>query len=170
MVDGSGNGVASPSVTTTSFSKGFSCQTPTGTLGTATQKIRINNTTDNPAWTLAIAASGGPTTRWVSGSNSYDFNDAGGSPAGCSNGQLSINPSVSTITPQTNCTSTGVAKGAASAFSQGTTDSISLVTANNPAYIDCYWDITGINLSQKVPANQPSGNYSINLTLTLTAN
>jgi hypothetical protein len=170
MVDGSGNGVASPSVTTTSFSKGFTCQTPTGTLGTATQKIRINNTTDNPAWTLAIAASSGPTARWVSGSNSYDFNDASGSPAGCTNGQLSINPSVSTITPQTNCQSTGVAKGAASAFSQGTTDSISIATANSPAFIDCYWDITGINLSQKVPANQPSGDYNINLTLTLTAN
>ncbi len=170
IVDGSGNPVASPSTTTTSFSKGFTCQTPTGTLGTATQKIRINNTTDNPSWVLAIAATSGPTARWLSGSNSYDFNDPAGSTAGCTNGQLSFNPSVSTITPQSNCPATSLVKGAESGFVQGTNNSISLITASSPAYIDCYWDITGVGLSQKVPANQPSGNYSLNLTLTITAN
>jgi hypothetical protein len=170
IVDGSGNPVASPSITTTSFSKGFSCQTPSGTLGTTTQKIRINNSTDNPSWALAIAATSGPTARWVSGSNSYDFNDPSGSTAGCTNGQLSFNPSVSTITPQTNCPSTGLTKGSLSAFVQNTNNSIGLITASAPAYIDCYWDITDIALSQKVPASQPSGSYSLNLTLTITAN
>lgn len=43
------------SMTATSFS--FGNQTVTGSLGTSSQKIRINNTTANNLWSLTIAAS-----------------------------------------------------------------------------------------------------------------
>ncbi len=117
IVNGSGTPVASPSVALTTLSKSFNCQTSTGTLGVTAQKIRVNNTTDNPAWSLTIAATSGPTTLWSDGGgHSYDFNDAAGS--GCTNGQLTVSAGGGTLTPQTNCTNTNVALGSVPGLSR----------------------------------------------------
>lgn len=167
IVDGIGNPVANPSVSLTSVPVAFTCQTTSGTLGSAAQKIRVNNATDNPAWSLAIAATAGPTATWQNGGKSYAFNNPAG--GGCSTGQLTVDAAAGTITPQTNCPTTGLATGTGT-FSSGTTDAITLLSAGTSAYTDCYWDLAGITLSQKVPAGQPSGSYSLNLTLTITAN
>lgn len=167
IVDGSGASVTSPSVSIGSITSGFSCQTTTGTLGTSTQKIRVTNNTDNPAWTLGIAATGGPSATWVAGTKTYKFNDPTGS--GCTNGQLSADATVGTLAAQTNCSTSGITKGSAT-FSGGVTDSITLLSASSPADIDCYWELTGVQLSQKVPSEQPSGSYSLGLTMTVTAN
>lgn len=169
IVDASGNPVANPSVSVTSLVHSFACQTATGTLGTSSQKMRVTNTSDSPAWSLTLAASGGPTSVWTNGTTNYSFNNPAGNPAGCSGGQLSVNPSLGTITPSTGCSASGVNLGASSAFASGATDAVTIASASSPAAIDCTWDITGVGLSQKVPPNQANGNYSINLTLTLTA-
>lgn len=176
MVDGSGATVTSPSVSMSSSSRSFSCQTVTGTLGASTQKIRVNNTTGNPAWTLSIAATSGATASWSAGTPKYDFNDTTGS--GCSDGadadtlagDLTINPAAGSIAPLTGCTSTGVTLGTSAAFNQGTVDAVTLATGSSSAAINCYWDFTGISLSQTVPATQAAGAYSLGMTLTITAN
>lgn len=169
IVDGSGNSVASPSAGMSATSKSFVCTTTTGTLGTGTQKIHANNYSGNPAWTLSIAATGGSTATWSDGSgHSYKFNNSTGS--GCTNGQMTINPATGTLTPQSGCTNTNVSLGSSGSFVAGTTDSVALASATATAANNCYWDITGVSLSQKIPQLQTNGSYSINMTLTIVAN
>lgn len=177
IVDATGTPVASPSASLAAATAGFNCQAVAGTLGVSAQRIRITNTTASPAWTVAIAASSGATATWSSGTYVYDFNDPSGAPAGCADGadadnrpgQLSISPAAGTIAPQTGCTNTGVTSGSNSAFNQGVTDSITLISASTSAGTNCYWDFTGIGLSQTIPAAQPAGSYTLGLTLTVTA-
>lgn len=172
IVDGSGSPVASPSVSMSNIVAGFSCQTTSGSLGISTQKIRVTNTTpaNSNGWTLTIGAS---SSNWSDGNgHSYSYNDSTGSPAGCTNGQLSINPAAATIAPEASpeygCSNTGV-----SAYSSTTAFTASsqatLATAGSTSSHYCYWDITNLVLSQKIPPKQHSGTYSINLTITLTA-
>jgi hypothetical protein len=116
-----------------------------------------------------MAATGGATATWASPgppAHSYKFNDSAGS--GCTNGQLTVNPAVGTLTAQTNCTTTSVSKGSSTAFTGST--AATLLNASSPAQIDCYWELINIGLSQKIPAGQLGGNYTINMTLTITAN
>lgn len=178
IVDGSGNSVASPAISMSSTSLKFDCQTVTGTLGISSEKIRTTNTTSNPAWTLTIAATSGATTNWSTGSLTYDFNDSSGSPAGCADGgdtdsiagQMTINPSAATVTAQPSCTTTGVTRGSSAGFAEGSTDSVTLLTASASANLSCYWDLTNVAVSQTIPAEQLDGSYTINMTLTITAN
>lgn len=176
VVDASGNTVSSPSISMDSIQASGTCQTSTGTLGSSSQKIRVTNPTATPGWTLSIAATGGATSNWSSGSSTYDFNDATSS--GCSDGadadslagQLSLDPSAGTAAAQSGCTTTGISKGSSSAFSQGSTDSITLMSASASAGTNCYWELTGVSLSQKVPELQAQGSYSMSMTVTVVAN
>ncbi len=176
IVDSGGSSVSSPSVSFGGITVGNTCQTSTGTLGASSQKVRVTNNTTNAAWSLSIAATSGATSNWSSGTATYDFNDPTSS--GCSDGgdadslagQLSIDPSGASDTPKSNCVTTGVSLGSSSAFNQGTTDNITLSSASSSAGTRCYWDFTGISLSQKVPAFQPAGSYSMNFTMTVVAN
>ena len=178
VVDASGVTVASPSLSMSTLAATGSCQTSSGTLGVSAQKIRVTNTTLTPGWSLSIAATAGATSNWSSGGATYDFNDSSGSPAGCSDGadadsiagQLSTDPSAGTIAAQAGCTTTGLTKGSASAFSQSVTDNVSLLNASASTGTDCYWDFTGITLSQKIPELQASGAYSLPMTITVVAN
>jgi hypothetical protein len=178
IVDSSGCPVASPGISMASNDFSFACGTPTGTLGAASQKVRLTNTTGNPAWSLTIAATGGNTTLWSTGGVNYDFNDGAGSPTGCGDGadadsgeagQLSLDPSGATITPKSGCDTTGLSLGSSASFAQGVLDSLTLATASG-ANTNCYWDFTGIGVSQKVPPEQTPGTYTLNLTVTVTAN
>ena len=67
------------------------------------------------------------------------------------------------------CSATDITKGSSASFSEGVTDSITLLTAGASADTSCYWDFTGVSVSQTIPAEQPVDNYSINMTLTVTA-
>jgi hypothetical protein len=166
IVDGSGNSVASPSVSMSATSEAFTCQTSTGSLGISTQKVRVTNTTpaDKNGWTLDLAAS---STNWSDGSgHTYKYNDRTGS--GCTNGQLTVDPTSETITPESGCTTTGVSP-LASTTSYTSTSPITIASAGSTASYYCYWDVTGLGLSQKIPASQAAGSYSIGLTMTLTA-
>jgi hypothetical protein len=178
IVDVAGASVPSPSLNMNAVAAGNSCQTTTGTFGVSAQKIRVTNTTATPGWTLGVAATGGTASNWSSGTANYDFNDGSGGTAGCGDGgdadsiagQLSVNPSAGTITPQGGCTSTGVSKGSSSAFSQGAIDNITLMSASGSAQTNCYWDLTGVSLSQTIPSFQAPGTYSFNMTMTVAAN
>jgi hypothetical protein len=173
FVDGSGTSVSSPAASLSNTAVGFTCQTSTGSLGTATQKVRVTSSLDKATWNLTMAATSGPTATWYAppvgpiASHTYKFNDPAGS--GCTNGQLTVNASAGTLTAQTNCSTTGITKGSGAAFIGGTTDSVTILSSASPSDVDCYWELTGIGLSQKVPASQPGGNYTINMTMTATA-
>jgi len=160
IVDAGGANVLNPSVSFSSKTFDWVSQQSIGTFGVSSQKIRINNTTASPTWTLAIAAAAGNTALWTSGGNTYDFNGTSVT------GRLQINASAGTITPQSGCVTTGLTKGGATYFSQGTQDSITILSASASAQTGCYWDLTGITMTQDIPAIQKSGNYALNLVVT----
>lgn len=177
IVDEAGDPVPNPIVGMSLAATQNSCQTTTGTLGTALQKIRAENSQPNSGWTLSVAATIGPTALWSSGGLLYDFNDPSGSPAGCAPGldsdtyagQLSIDPSSATITPEAGCSSTGISKGSAAAFHEGVTDSIIIATGAPSTELFCYFDFADIGLQQTIPGAQPSGTYNLDLTITMIA-
>ena len=183
ILDGSRVTVGAPSFALGSKTFSFSCQSggsaSTGTLGSASQRLYVINPdgADN-GWTLTMAATSGATAAWenTGATQTYDFNDPGGS--GCSDGgdadsrigQLSVDPTASTLTTDClSCVSTNVTKGSSSAYNQGTTDSITILNAS--AASDDIWRgyLTGIGLSQTIPAEQAVDSYDINFTVTVTA-
>ena len=179
IVDGNGEVVTSPSVAFSSTTLDFACQTTTGTLGTASERIQVTNGTASAQWDLQMSATSGAGTRWTDGgTNEYDFNDGSGAPAGCADGggdadddagQLTVDPSGATITALNSCTTTGLSLGASDVFNEGVTDSIDIVTAGATADTNCIWDFTGVSLSQQIPAEQAIATYNIDMTLTVTA-
>ncbi|MEK7152845.1 MAG: hypothetical protein AAB834_02780, partial [Patescibacteria group bacterium] len=178
IVNSGGTPVTSPSLAMAGVAASGSCQTTTGTFGVSAERIRITNTTGTPGWSLSMAASAGATANWSSGTATYDFNDGSGSPAGCGDGadadslagQLSVDPSAGTLAAQAGCSTTGVSLGSSSAFVQGTTDNITLASASGSADTGCYWEVTDVGLSQKIPSLQDDGSYSLQMTLTVVAN
>lgn len=175
IVDAGGVPVASPSVSMSPISFSFTDQTATGTFGTSSQKVRVDNGTGTTTWTLSIAADGGPTALWDGAASDYDFNDptanaADGGDADSVGGRMTIDPSGATITPEGGCTLTNISAGSSSSFSQGVTDSITLASASSGADTGCYWDITDIDISQTIPAEQgAASDYDINMTLSIIA-
>jgi hypothetical protein len=177
--------VGSPSVSMSAKNFSFDCQAggsaSTGTFGSNSERLYATNgdAADN-GWTLTLGATSGATARWANvGNTSYiDFNDPTGSTAGCADGgdadstsgQLTVDPSVGTLTADClTCTTTNVSKGSSAAFNQGTTDSITVLNAAGTS--DDIWRgyLTGITVSQTIPAETPADTYTINLTLTATA-
>lgn len=176
IVDTGGTPIGSPTVSFPAVDRKINCQTNSSVLGVSNAKIRVNNGTLNPQWNLTIAATGGVTANWDNGSGAnYDFNDpdtsgcGDGADADSFTGQLSINPSIATSTPQSGCTNTGLSFGSSSAFDQGTVDSITLLTAGASAQTDCYWDITDIGMNQTIPQEQANGSYSLDFTISAIA-
>ena len=177
IVDASGNSVASPSVNMSAVSSNSACQLTTGTLGSSSQKIRVSNGTATPGWSLSIAATGGSTARWTASADSYDYNDTTASGCGDSAdadsvaGRLTLDSSVGTVTPESSCNTTGVAATSSSHFDQiGAVNSVGLLNGSSSATRGCYWDMTGISVSQQIPSYQMPGSYSLSLTMTVTAN
>lgn len=184
--DDSRDTVASPSVSMSAVGFSFDCQAggsaSTGTFGTNTERVYVSNgdAADN-GWDLTVAATGDDTATWDNGgaTESFDFNDAGAS--GCTDdgttadadslaGQMTIDPSVGTLTTDCgSCDDTSVTKGSSDAFDEGTTDDIAILNA--AAGSDDVWRgyMTGIDISQTIPAEQPADTYTINLTLTAAA-
>lgn len=157
----------------------FACAGTNATLGTSGQQLRASNTTASSNWSMSIAATGGSNSLWPDGvGNFYDFNDPTGSPAGCSAGTdsdtyaglLGVDFSGAQIAPQAGCSTTGLSFGPAANFDEGTSDALTLLTANGSAPTGCYWDLTGVDLSQQIPSEQTPGSYSLNLTVTVVAN
>jgi alpha-tubulin suppressor-like RCC1 family protein len=181
IVDNAGVAVASPSLSLPSTTVSTSCQSTNGLLGTTSQKLRVSNETSSPSWSLSLAATAGSTSKWHHQTEpyNYDFNDPSGSPSGCFSGsdgdmiagRLTVNPAdpAALVTPKSGCSNTGISLGSAAGFSEGITDAITIVSASSSASTICYWDITGIGLTQMIPASQPAGTYTIDMTATVLA-
>lgn len=172
IVDSGGTPVGSPSVTMNSVIVTIGHQSATGIFGQANQKIRVTNNSGNAQWTLSLAADGGATSFWDGTSTDYDFNDStanagDGADSDSLGGRMSLNPSVGTLAGT--CGTAGVTKWSSASFSEWTIDSVTLLTAWAGADTQCYWDFTGIDISQTIPGEKPTWSYSINMTLTATA-
>ena len=161
IVDASGDTVADPGVAMSVITFGFEEGSSTGTMGSSVEKIRVYNPTAISTWSLSLAATSGATALWsTSGSETMDYNQDGGA-------QMTIDPSGGTIISHLGNTA-NISLGSSTAFVQGTTDSITLATAAAAASTYDYFDITGISLSQVVPAEQEVAAYTLNMTLTVT--
>lgn len=162
--------VTSPTVAFPAVNVGFSCQTATATLGDVNNLVNVTNlNTSIGGWSLAIAATSGATATWSdSGSHTYKYNDATGTAAGCTNGQLTVDPSVATLADDCNsvCSDTNVTQGSSAAFASGTS-SVTLMSDSDGSPWEGY--LKGIDLSQKIPASQAAGAYSLPMTLTVTS-
>ncbi|MCW1930672.1 MAG: hypothetical protein KIH62_005205 [Candidatus Kerfeldbacteria bacterium] len=178
IVDGSYVAVGSPSVTMSAATFAFTCQTVTGTFGTSGQKIYIVNpdAADN-GWTLTLAASAA-TDVWNGVTSTYDFNDptssgcADGADADSIGGQMTVNPAAATLAVGAcaSCTTSNISKGSSTAYNQGTTNNITLLTAAASSNDVGDWTLTGVGISQTLPAEQAAASdYNINMVLTVTA-
>ena len=171
--------VTSPSFGLSALTFSFNCAASTGVLGSDSQRIYVDNPgAADGGWTLTVAATDGATTNWqnTGATASFDFNDPTSS--GCTDGadtdlfggQLGLNPSAGTLTADcASCTTANITKGSATAFSQGSTDSITLLTAAAGSDDSGRWYLTDVTANQTIPAQQTVSNYSINLTITATA-
>lgn len=164
--------VAAPTVSFTPVNESFSCQTSSATLGDSNNLINVTNLNtqgSHSGWTLTIAATGGDTATWSDGSgHSFSYNNSAGS--GCTGGQLTVNPSTATITDDCNsvCNNTNVSLGSSTALSSPSTDSATLMVDSTYTPWEGY--VTGISMSQKIPAEQYAASYSLPMTITVTAN
>lgn len=177
--------VASPNVAFSAAAFSFDCLSgasrPSGTFGTGTERIYVDNPgAANDGWTLSLAATGGATDTWDNAgvTEQYDFNDPGGAPAGCGDGgdtdgfagQLSVDPTTGTLnTDCGSCVTTNITLGSASAYNEGTTDSITLLNAAAGSDDIGRWYLTGVDMDQTIPAEQTPDSYTVNMTLTVVA-
>ena len=159
--DASGVVVASPSFSMGLVTVSTALQTATGTFGTSAQRITVENPGNAAGWTLSIAATSGDTALWTSGTNTYDFNST------AALGVLTLDPSVAVLGLTGPSTNTGVTKGVSTPF---TTGAITLLTASSLS--DDVWSgyLTGVGVTQTIPAFQPSGAYTLSLTQTVVTN
>lgn len=170
--------VGSPTVTMGAETFDFACQTSTGTFGAAEQLIYVSNPdAADGGWTLDLAASA-TTAVWDSAGTDFDFNDDTGS--GCTDGadtdslggQMTVDPSVATLAVGqcSSCAVTNITKGSSTAFVEGTTDSVELLNAAAGSDDIGDWKLTGVSISQKIPAEQPAASdYTLSMVLSVTA-
>ena len=163
--DASGVVVGSPSFAMSAVSVSTALQTSTGTFGTNSQRITADNPgASNSGFTLTLASTNGVSSTWVDGAKTYPYNAAT-----AASGQLTINPSVATLTPTSPATSTGITLGSSATYVSGTVNTITLLNA--AAGSDDIWNgyITGVGVSQTIPAFTAAGNYTLDMTQTITA-
>jgi hypothetical protein len=175
IVDGSGNSVGSPYVNFSDKDFSWNTQTSTGTFGISSQKVRATNGTTDETWSVNLAGSA-TTTTWTASSLHYDFNDSSGSgytdggDTDSYGGQMTVDPSGGTVAgvpDNTSCPITNVSKGTSDSFVEGSPDSIDIFYGTTSSTVPCKWDFTGATITQKIPAAQQSGSYSISMTLTI---
>lgn len=174
IVDGSYVTVGSPTMAMSAATFSFTCQTITGSFGTASQQIYVANpdAADN-GWSVSLAAAA-TTDVWTS-ATPFDFNDPTGS--GCTDGvdtdarggQMTVDPSVGTLAQgQSAHGVTSVSKGSSGTYSEGATDSITVLTGAAGSVDIGDWTLQGVSISQKIPAEQPAASdYDINMVLTI---
>jgi uncharacterized delta-60 repeat protein len=173
FVDGSGAPVATPTFSLGAINRLGTFQTATGTFGDATRKLRVFNSLATNGWSVTLAPTGGATAAWNRTDNlaKYDYNDSGTNAtdsaidADSLGGQMSINPSAGTIA--STCSLTGLSKGASGSYVEGTTNSLTLMSATSAAAMSCNWDFTGAPFTQTIPAAQSSGTYTMDMTATV---
>ncbi len=155
IVDGAGSPVASPSVAFPATTFSFSCQTQNATFGTASQKVKVSNPVLGGV-KLDINAATPATDNWTTGTENYSYKDAAGS--GCTNGQMTVSGGSFTQTAGANVPTYTLPGGAFSSTSPVT-------LMNNTSTTAWEGELTGYTLSQKIPAEQADGTYSLSMVI-----
>lgn len=173
FTDNSNNTLTNP---TTGFSGAVattSSQSTSATLSNSTsQQLEVANSATNSGWSVSLAATGGPSAKWQTAdlAHSYPFNNANSTL-----GQLSVNSSAGSFaasgtTPSgSTCSNTGLSFGGQQSFISGSIDAITLASASGSSDFNCSFKLRNLNLNQVIPANQPAGNYTLQLTATVMA-
>ena len=153
--------VGSPSFAMNSTTVSTSQQTSTGTLGESAKRLTVDNPgAANGGWTLSLNAAVPGTTVWTDGgSSTYAYNGNG-----TTTGQLTVNPAAGTIVANSG-TITNISKGSSTAFTGSTPITLLDAAAGSDDILNVY--VTGIGLSQSIPANTPAGSYSISMVQTV---
>ncbi len=178
IVDNTGTPVGSPTIAFADQAFSFDAITSTGRLGDTSgtgQVVRTYVPNSSPTWTVSLAASGGPSSTWTSGGDTYDFNDTSGATDGGDSdsvgGQLTWSGGGSFVGVPNNtaCPVTGLSIASSTAFAEGSVDSVNILTNGTGTNGFCRWDYSsGVdNLSQEIPAAQPGGTYTLPMTLTI---
>jgi len=178
IVDGSYVTVDNPTMAMSAATFSFSCQTKTGSFGTASEVIYVSNpdAADN-GWTVSLAAQA-TTNVWDSAGTDFDFNDptdsgcTDGADADAFGGQMTVDASVGTLAVGqcVSCGTANITKGSSAAFSEGTTNTITILTGDALSDDIGDWKLTGVSISQKIPAEQPAAtDYNINMVLSIAA-
>lgn len=165
IVDAAGDAVPSPSVSFGAFAFSFTAGNSSGILGTSSQKIRVSNPTATDTWTVSIAATGGESSVWTDGgTNTYPYNHA----TNVDLGRLTVDANTNgVITPAGGCANTNLSKGASATFISGSVSSITILSAAAGAQTYCYWDLTAVDLTQRIPASQAPASYSLGMTISV---
>ena len=161
ILNESGADVTSPSFAMSAATVSNQQQSVTGTFGTNSQRVTVDNPqAANSGWTLTWNATTPGTGEWVDGGNSYPYNDT------IANGRLTVNPAAGSLTSLTG-TSTSITLGSSTSFSASSP--VTLISA--AAGSDDIWNgyVTGISLTQTIPASQPAGSYIMDMTQTVAA-
>ncbi|MBP9853075.1 MAG: hypothetical protein QG629_641 [Patescibacteria group bacterium] len=162
IVDGTGTAVASPSVAFGAVNFDFACQTATGTLAPSTgtvNKIAVKNPKKSGI-KVDLNAVTPATDKWTSGTDNYSYRDATSS--GCATGQLTVGTGTFTKTAGSG-TPTQTTPGG----SFSSTSSVTLL--NNTGTTAYNAELTDYSLSQKIPAEQASGSYTLPMNITFIA-
>ena len=140
-------------------------QTATGTFGTASQRISVDNPGGaNNGFSLSLNATDPTNGKWTSGTDNYDFNDT------VALGRLTVDPSGSNWTALTGST-TAISKGTSTSFTGGAAAATPITLATSSASLEDIWNgyMTGTTLTQTIPANQVAGTYTLSMTQTVAA-
>ena len=162
---------------TTVFSAAMTGRTASTTTAklsnNSSQQLEVANSLSTTGWSVSLAATGGPTTKWTQtgGAANYAFNSTN-----TDQGQLSVDLSSSAFTASGSmplgqaCTTAGLSYGAGGAFVAGTAsaNAITLATASNSS-LTCLFKLKNISLKQTIPAYQKPGTYTLPVTVTVVA-
>ncbi|MFZ1812161.1 MAG: hypothetical protein WAU02_01380 [Candidatus Saccharimonadales bacterium] len=159
----SGGVSTSPTFNMNGATVSTSQQTVTGTYGDATTgRIQVDNPGAAKTWNVALAATN-PTVAWTTDGTTLKYKHNGATAA---EGQLSLT-SAGTVTPVSGDVVTVSGPTTPATFT-GTTP-ITIMSASTGANHVWKGYITGIGLSQTIPASMPAGTYHIDMTQTLTS-
>src|SRR3989339_536228 len=177
--------VGSPTMAMSSGAFSLACQTTTGSFGTNTERIYVNNNNGaNNGWTLTLAAETPATDVWDGAASDFDYNDPGG--GGCTDtvdvddadsvgGQMTVNPSTATLTVGQcgACDTDNVSKGSSASFdavAETPVNSITILAGAASSDDIGDWVLQGVSISQKIPGEQGiASDYDIDMVLTITA-
>ena len=148
FVDASNVAIGSPAVSFGAVNYSFSCQDGTATLGTASQKLQVKNP-KKAGVKIDLNASVPATDTWKAGTDTYKYNGSA-----CTDGQLTVSGGTFTKTAGAG---TPVYTMPGGSFSG--TSSVTLL--NNTGTVAYNADLTNYTLTQKIPAEQVAGTYSI---------
>ena len=170
ILNDSGVEVTAPAVALSEKNFSFACQSSTGTLSTASERLYVENATAGTAngWTMAINAATPGTGAFTSDGNTMAYNGAGCTDGSydAGTGQLSLSTTGSTVNTDSGTAGTAT-KGGGGSFTGESAITLMQGTAGNAMWRGY---ITDIAVTQKIPPAQPNGTYAMDFVVTTVAN